>query len=190
MSSAISQMCDVVEPLMDDIYNNQPVQVQQDFMANEMVIKKGPMVVRIPPWSGSGVSELGAALERVGCGTFEQGHMLRSVLRTGTRQNDINTLYGFGFTNPQSLYANQIAVAQMQQNAACNMRYQPKFPRSEQELDAIMMRRVNARLQLQQDKIFRHWKHIVIGTGIVIVAPMVIVAIFRFWGLALSWLAA
>lgn len=64
-----------------------------------------------------------------------------------------------------------------------------KFPRTEMELDNIMMRRINARLQLQQEKITRHWKHVAIVAAAVVFAPLVVAAILRMWGFALAWIA-
>lgn len=114
--------------------------------------------------------------------------LVGQILRAGTSDNDINALYyaetdryRAGFTDPRIQ-----ALAGMQ-----NAYRRPKpFPRSEQELDAIMIRRVNARLQLQQNKIIRHWKHVAVVSAAVIFAPLVIAAVLRMWGFALAWIAS
>jgi hypothetical protein len=112
----------------------------------------------------------------------------KSILRPGTCDNDINRIsmiHPFGWSE----YG-----ASLQNAAAQNMPYRAmmrkRFPRSEQELDAIMMRRVNARLQLQQDKIFRHWKHVAIGALVVVFAPLIVAAVLRLWGASLAWIAS
>lgn len=53
-----------------------------------------------------------------------------------------------------------------------------------------MIRRVNARLQLQQNKIIRHWKRVAVVSAAVIFAPLVIAAVLRMWGFALAWIAS
>lgn len=99
----------------------------------------------------------------------------------GSVDNNINTLYrstaryGLGLTDPRQY-----------QNA-----YKPKkFPRSEGDMDAIMLRRVNARQQLAQEKIVRHWKHVAIVSGVVIFSPLLVAAVLRMWGFALAWIAS
>lgn len=105
-----------------------------------------------------------------------------SILRAGTADNDINAYagserYRVGFTDPRI--------------QALNAYRRPKpFPRNEQELDAIMIRRVNARLQLQQDKVIRHWKRLAVVAGAVVFAPILIAAVLRMWGFALAWIAS
>jgi hypothetical protein len=83
----------------------------------------------------------------------------------------------------KSLYAQQL-------QAYAHPRQMYKFLRTEEELDAIMMRRVNARLRLQQDKYKRHLIQVGIGAGVVIVAPMFIVGVIRWWNLAALWLVS
>ena len=101
-------------------------------------------------------------------------------LRAGTADNDINinTLYGH-----RALY---------NQNAAATNAYlvRQSFPRSEQDMDAIMIRRVNARLQLKQEKYRRHLWHLGIGALVVIFAPLAFTAVMRMWWGCMAWMAS
>ena len=102
-----------------------------------------------------------------------------ALLRPGTCYNDINEIRminPFGWSD----YGNARYRATMPK----------RFPRREEELDAIMIRRVNARLQLQQEKIFRHWKHVAIVALVVVFAPLIVAAVLRLWGASLAWIAS
>jgi hypothetical protein len=98
----------------------------------------------------------------------EARQLMHSPLRVGTMHNDIN--YG---------------------NAMQNQQYRQKtFPRSEQTQDAVMLRRVNARIKIAQDKRNRHYLRVGIYALIATFAPLVVVAILRMWGFAMAWLAS
>lgn len=135
-----------------------------------------PMVASIPRnLVGDGVELWAArdALQRAGVSQEVQMQILKSRLRTGTADNDINHLWGF-YRNPMQIITPP-----------------PKrFPRNEQELDTIMLRRVNARLFLAQDKRIRHYKRVGVGAAAVVFAPLVIAAVLRMWGFALAWIAS
>jgi len=94
-------------------------------------------------------------------------------------QNVAMYQHGYGATDPRAF-----------SNAICSPVFVPKFPRSKERLDEIMMRRVNARLRLKQEQMIRHWKHVAIGAVVVVFAPVLVVAVLRMWGLAMAWLAA
>lgn len=99
--------------------------------------------------------------------------------------------YYVGFTDPRQLCAstadNDINYLYGAQNA---YGFHKKFPRSEEDMDAIMIRRVNARLRLKQEKLERHWKHVAIVVGVTVFAPLAIAAVLRMWGFALAWIAS
>lgn len=57
----------------------------------------------------------------------------------------------------------------------------PKFPRSEAELDSIMLRRYGARKAIKH----KHWMHV---AGIVIAAPVVLSIIVKVWTWAALWI--
>lgn len=64
------------------------------------------------------------------------------------------------------------------------------FPRNTQELDEIMMRRVNARLQLKQEKFWRHMKIAAISVAAAWLFPVLVAAILRTWGACAAWVAS
>lgn len=102
----------------------------------------------------------------------------RSILRNSTADNDINTLYGIN-SRYRAGYA------------ATNAYRAPKvFPRSEQDKDAIMIRRVNARLRLKQQK---HWRRLKVA-GIAVAAgwlfPVLCAIIARTWTACMFWIAS
>lgn len=105
--------------------------------------------------------------------------LLRSPLRAGTADNDINTFnmpYRASWCDPR---------------AATNAYKPPKpFPRSEQEMDEIMIRRVNARLRLKQEKRWRHLKIAGIALAAGWLFPVLCAVIARTWYLALAWIAS
>jgi len=170
-----------------DTVDDPPVCIEQDLEHDAYRIKRGDKTALIPKYLAAPDMQWRAvrdALTMVGMSPFEVERFMKSPLRPGTCYNDINPM-----TSMWSDYG-----AALQNAAAQNMPYRatmPKrFPRSEQELDAIMMRRLNARLQLQQEKIFRHWKHVAIGALVVVFAPLIVAAVLRLWGASLAWIAS
>jgi hypothetical protein len=163
------------------------VEIQHNFAKDTIEIRRVvdgvPMVASIPRNLASNELILPEAaikdgLYKVGLNEYEVMQLTQSVLRPSTAPNNINSLYGVasrygvGYCDPRNAY-----------------KPPPRFPRSQEELDRIMMRRVNARLQLQQEKALRHWKHVAIAAGVIVMAPLVVAAILRMWGFALAWIA-
>lgn len=146
------------------------VTIEQDIASDNIFIKKGDKSVKIPRYMTS---------QEV----FDEA-CRDSMLRVGCSENDINRMYRLtdryrvGFTDPGN-YGYGLPYT-----------YGFKFKRNEEEMDAIMIRRVNARLRLQQEKLMRHWKHVSIVVSIVVFSPLVIAAILRMWGFALAWIAS
>jgi hypothetical protein len=149
-----------------DMPPDPPVCIEQDFEHDAYRIKRGDKTALIPKYLAAPDMQWRAvrdALTMVGMNPFEVERFMKSQPRPGTCYNDVNR---YRATAPK------------------------RFPRSEEELDAIMIRRVNARLQLQQEKIFRHWKHVAIGALVVVFAPLIVAAVLRLWGASLAWIAA
>lgn len=117
-------------------------------------------------------------LRKVGLNEYEIARLTGSILRPSTAMNDCNTLYGYqiGYSDPRQ-----------HQNA---YKVRSSFPRSEQDKDAIMIRRVNARLRLKQQK---HWRHLRVA-GIAVAAgwlfPVLCAIIARTWTACLFWIAS
>jgi hypothetical protein len=80
--------------------------------------------------------------------------------------------------------------SQLQNNAYAWPRKPPRFPRSEQEQDDIMLRRVHARERLEKERITRRWAHAAIIAAVVILAPVVVAVVLRLWGASLAWIAS
>jgi hypothetical protein len=100
---------------------------------------------------------------------FSLAGVADSILRASTADNDINTIMrGLQNAYPQP----------------------KKFPRSEGDMDAIMIRRVHARQQLAQERIVRHRWRVAAVAGAVIFAPLAVAAVLRMWGFALAWIAS
>jgi hypothetical protein len=168
-----------------DMPPDPPVCIEQDFEHDAYRIKCGDKTALIPKYLAAPDMQWRAvrdALTMVGMNPFEVERFMKSHLRPGTCYNDINTIYGAGMLNPFGW--------KEYGNAAYRATMPKRFPRSDKELDAIMMRRVNARLQLQQEKIFRHWKHVGIVALVVVFAPLIVAAVLRLWGASLAWIAA
>lgn len=160
------------------------VVMQHDFDTDSIVITKDDKSVKVPRSMVSSRTYEDAcrdSMRMLGCSEDTVNQMYKATDR-----------YRLGFTDPLQLRAstvdNDINYRYGAQNAYGFKR--KKFPKSEQELDDIMMRRVNARLRLQQEKIIRHWKHVAIVAGIVVFAPLVIAAVLRMWGFCLAWIAS
>lgn len=150
-----------IADLMNNVYASQaPVNIQHNFENDTLEIRKGDQLASIPRHLASNAA-------------YQQALF-------GCSENDINKV----LINQHAALGNYMYGAQ---NA---YGFKKKFPRNEQEMDTIMLRRVNARLQLKQEKITRHWKHVAIGTVVVIFAPLVIAAVLRMWGFAMAWIAA
>lgn len=141
--------------------------IEHDYASDQIRLRKDGKVVCVP--RGLVLDEVHEhatrqALSMVGCDPYQIEKLVRSTVRYGTSMNNINNMW-------------------------CNK--QPRtFPRTEQQKDNIMIRRVNARLRLQQEKTLRHWKHVGIATAVVIFAPIFVAAVLRMWGFALAWIAA
>lgn len=149
------------------------VTLQHDFDSDSIVITKDGKSAKVPR-------------SMVSSQTYEQA-CRDSMRMVGCSEHDINLMYratdryriGFGNDPRNYTYGAQNAYG-----------FHKKFPRSEQDMDAIMIRRVNARLRLKQEKLERHWKHIAIVAGVMVFAPLVIAIVLRMWNFSLAWIAS
>lgn len=145
-------------------------------------IKDGvPMICSIPRHLTDDSANIHKMMLQSGFSEYEAMYLLRSPLRAETANNDINTLY-------TTDHRYRVGYNQGQYQNAYKVRN--SFPRSEQDKDAIMIRRVNARLRLAQQKHIQRLRHIGIITAVVVFAPMVVAAVLRMWGFALAWIAS
>lgn len=156
------------------------VSMQQDFETDSIVIKKGDKVARVPCAMVSHVAYEKACRD--------------SMLQVGCSENDINQMYratdGYrvGFTNPRNytygpddLYGFKPVRADGKIS---------KFPRSEEEMDAIMIRRINARLRLQREREIRRLKHAAIWFVAIVFLPPLVTTVLRLWWACLAWIAS
>lgn len=141
-----------------------------------------PMICSIPRHLTDDTENIHKMMLQSGFSEYEAMYLLRSPLRAGTANNDINTLY-----TTDSRYRVGYNDPRQYQNA---YKVRKSFPRSEQDMDAIMIRRVNARLRLKQQK---HWRHLRVA-GIAVAAgwlfPVLCAIIARTWTACLFWIAS
>lgn len=140
-----------------------------------------PMICSIPRHLTNDTESIHKMMLQSGFSEYEAMHLLRSPLRAGAANNDINTLY-------TTDHRYRVGYNQGQYQNTYKVRN--SFPRSEQDKDAIMIRRVNARLRLKQE---RRWRHLRVA-GIAVAAgwlfPVLCAIIARTWTACLFWIAS
>lgn len=169
--------------------NEPSIQIQQDLANDALIVEK--------------TDEHGIKTRR-SIPRHEIGHLdpyvLYQRMRASTADNDTNMLHGMRAAQNVAYQADE-RYRYGAQNAYGFRRKPAVFPRTNTEMDEVMIRRVQAREQLARERAIqvardllekrqKHLKHAAVVAAIVVFSPLVIAAVLRMWGFALAWIAS